>query len=559
MKKIKYVAVVLMTIISLACNENKWLEESVLDFYSPENTYSSPEQFNSAVANEYNRIRTYYVAGHDAFYNLGGTLTDVFHNIYVAPNNNSNWQLIIPENSGYFWQQFYNTIFNMNVVIGRIDNENIKFKTETEHNTLKAEAMFLRAFAYRGLGILYGGVPIILEEVTAPKRDFVRASREEVFAQVISDLQFAISNLPEVTELKEDGRLTKAAANHLLAEVYIIIKDWDKAISAASAVISNPNYALMTNRFGSWKNKPGDVFRDLFIRNNQNRNCAGGPNTEAIWVSQYEYNVSGGGLEYDGPRYFGCWYHGLSGKDGKALFFGHSSQNGGRAIGFCATTDYANYTIWENDPGDMRNSEYNIVRDMVCDNPKSAYYGQKIVESNAILTPGNQEEFWHPFWAKVTPFNNFPTETIKDQATGATYNSALGAFTDQYIFRLAETYLLRAEAYIGKGDKVSAAADINVIRARANAPLVSSDDVDIEYLLDERARELCIEEQRTMTLMRMGSAILVNHVRTYNPFYNGKFSNLEVIEDYNQLWPIPQSEIERNTEATLEQNPGYAN
>jgi len=143
-----------------------------------------------------------------------------------------------------------------------------------------------------------------------------------------------------------------------------------------------------------------------------------------------------------------------------------------------------------------------------------------------------------PLVGQSYSIRQFPVETIKDQTTGATLNSALGAFTDQYIFRLSETYLLRAEAYLGKGNLASAADDINVVRGRANAVPVSPGDVNIEYILDERARELHIEEPRTMTLMRLGSDILVSRVRKYNPFYNGSLSNLDEIHDYNQFFPI---------------------
>lgn len=558
------ISIVIILIALVACNEEEWLKETALDFYSPENSYTTPDQFNSAVVEEYRNVRDYFVTNKYAYYALRGTLTDVIRNISPGPANQSNWAVqIIPESTNYvrrFWTGFYKTIFNMNVVLGRIDDENINFTTEKERTELKAEAMFLRGFAYKNLGILYGGVPIILKEIDAPKRDFVRSTREETFAQAISDLQFAAANLPDVTELKEDGRLTKAAANHYLTELYIINKQWDNAINAASLVIDNPSYSLMTNRFGAWKDKPGDVFRDLFIRDNQNRNCNGGPNTEAIWVSQYEYNVPAGGSEMRGPQYYGIWYWSLQGKDGKPLFIGPTAQNGGRPVGYCATTDYADYEIWQNDTVDIRNSEYNIRRDLIADNPESAYYGQKIIANDAIVTPGPRDEFWRPYWAKLIPFNNFPEETILDPTTGLVYNSAAYSYTDQYIIRLAETYLLRAEAYLGKGNLTSAAADINTVRARAQAAFpVSPGDVDIELILDERARELTMEETRLMTLMRLGSDILVNRVRTHNPFYNGKYGSDEVIQDYNQLWPIPQSEIERNTEATLEQNPGYSN
>ncbi len=75
-----------------------------------------------------------------------------------------------------------------------------------------------------------------------------------------------------------------------------------------------------------------------------------------------------------------------------------------------------------------------------------------------------------------------------------------------------------------------------------------------ELSVDERARELFIEELRMMTLMRMDK--LVERVRKYNPLHNGTYADHEIF-DYQNLWPIPNSEIERNTEADLEQNPGY--
>jgi hypothetical protein len=116
--------------------------------------------------------------------------------------------------------------------------------------------------------------------------------------------------------------------------------------------------------------------------------------------------------------------------------------------------------------------------------------------------------------------------------------------------RLAETYLIRAEAHLGSGNTTLAAADINELRRRAGAPDVVPGDVDIDYILDERLRELHFEEFRLLTLTRLGK--LVERARAHNPVFVG-----HSIQDYHNLWPIPFSEIEANTEAVLEQNPGY--
>src|SRR5690606_19902426 len=171
------------------------------------------------------------------------------------------------------------------------------------------------------------------------------------------------------------------------------------------------------------------------------------------------------------------------------------------------------------------------------------------------LTSGPYNDFWRPIWAKYVPFNDFPPEAITNSPyPGATNTLASSSFTDAYVIRLAETYLLRAEAYIGEGDAAAAAADINVIRSRANAKPVEVEEVDIDYLLDERLRELNYEEQRLLTLMRTGK--LIERVTLHHPYYNGKYFSYSVPERV-KLWPIPQSEIERNTEAGLTQNDGY--
>ena len=115
--------------------------------------------------------------------------------------------------------------------------------------------------------------------------------------------------------------------------------------------------------------------------------------------------------------------------------------------------------------------------------------------------------------------------------------------------RLSETYLLRAEAYLHKGDRVNAAADINVVRKRAQASPVDPADVNIDYVLDERMRELIIEEPRRRTLVRLHKM----YERTMK--YNYRVKNN--MQPYHELWPIPQKAIDANTAIKIEQNPGY--
>ena len=553
MKNIRYILVILLAILTFnSCNETDWLKEEPLDFYAPENSFEKASDFNSAIARVYDRM-SILIHGNIVQALAMHYPSDVaLDNHGIAHELNSYRDNLIPENSRVkgIYTDAYRIIFDCNTILGRIDNEDVAFTDEQLRENLKAEASFLRGYAYRVLGILYGGVPIVLEEITAPKRDFVRASRDAVWDQVVADLTFAEQNLPNQSDLKEDGRLTKGAAQHALTEIYIIREEWDNAIASASKVIDSPEYALMTERFGTRIDEPGDVYWDLFRRGNKNHNGEGGLNTEAIWVDQFEYLVEGGGNPNYMTAFLGPIYWQLTGDaDGKPLFFGHSRQHGGRGVGWLVPTPYVLWDIWT-DPNDMRNSEYNIIRDVKANNPESAYFGQYIVASGAINGFNNAlNRWWSAIYAKTAPVGNFPPEVIDDPETGKTNNGAGQTFNDTYYFRLAETYLLRAEAYLGKGDNSNAAKDINMVRARANAAPVAEADVDIYYILDERARELCWEEPRVMTLMRLG--LQKERVDEHNVMTSG------YIDDYHKLWPIPAQEIERNTEAVLEQNPGY--
>ena len=135
---------------------------------------------------------------------------------------------------------------------------------------------------------------------------------------------------------------------------------------------------------------------------------------------------------------------------------------------------------------------------------------------------------------------------------------------DWYVIRLAETYLLLAEAYLNKGDKASAADAINVVRARAKAPLCTAADVTIDYILDERARELYGEEHRAVTLSRLSTKenpVLVQRTRKYGYRFPAATNELKDagpnIQDYQWQYPIPLQVIEANSGANFPQNEGY--
>ena len=559
---------ILLTILFsiTACNEDEFLEEVPIDFLSPANSFVNLKQFNSALITLYSNYRLNFWGQESAnnaprsmFYGTDLVMND--KDLGEAPPDYKALLLPTTNRVKNIWVPSYQIIYDANVIIGRADAEASQL-SEQERNAVKAEAMFFRALAYRILANLYGGVPIVLEETTLPRRDFVRASRAETYQQCAEDLRFAVANLSDISAV-DDHRISKETANHLLAEVYISLGQWEEAIAAATAVISNPATALMTERFGSRMNDSdfgGDVYWDLFRQENQNRSSG---NTEALWVLQFEHLVEGGGgtrqlaLErHTIPR---LWRANVTNSDGKNQFLvgnGPNTNYYGRGSGFQRPNPYFLYDIWdESGPGDIRNSEHNIVRDFKINNPKSDFHGLFAIADNTPIRLRNYSDTarnFYPALAKNSTPGRHPSDLFAGNQSipGSLTSAARKTWRDHYSMRLAETYLLRAEAHLGKGDKAAAAEDINVVRRRSSAADVTPDAVDIDYILDERLRELYYEEFRLLTLTRLGK--LVERTRKFNPIFVG-----HSIQDYHDLWPIPFSEIEVNVEATLEQNPGY--
>lgn len=544
-----------------SCNEESFLEEVPLDFYSPENSFVTYGNFESAVVNLYNRVRTdfYFDDNARTMPSLSWTGTDMTYthkDLGLIPNWTS---LLLPTNTsivyGAVWQPAYRIIYDANVIIGRTDSEFSEL-TDAEKTKIKAEASFFRGWAYKILANLYGGVPIVLEEVTTPKRDFVRASRPEVYEQCAADLKFAAENLPDIDQV-EESRVNKLVAYHFLAEVNISLGKWQEAINAATVVIDHPSTAMMTERFGTRSSEPGDVYWDLFRQGNQNRSSG---NKEALWVIQYEYLIAGGmdGWNLERAVVPRLWQAKIRNKNGsnQPITPYPNTYYYGRGSGFIRPSHYFYEIIWRKSgyTQDIRNSEYNIVRDFIVNNPKSDYNGKWVIKDKVPISLKSADDTTRNFFpviAKASTPGRHPKELWHPDQTvpGSLTNDARLTYTDQYAVRLSDTYLLRAEAYLGNNNKTKAAEDINVVRRRAKAPDVTPDAVDIDYILDERMRELYFEEHRLLTLARLGK--VVERTKALNPWVGDTY------QPYHNLWPIPYDDIEKNIEAELEQNPGY--
>lgn len=531
---LKIISVVTLLLFMQSCNEDV-LTETPLSFLSPDVTLVSNAGFQSAITALHVGIREFInVNGIDNWWatSLG---TDI-GSISATQNFLQNYETQLTPTTGSvnnYWDWAYLTILpRANQIIDYAQRPTAVWTDEKQKNAVIAEARFFRAFILNITTNLYGDVVIVDKLATEPKVDYQLSPRKDVLAFIKADLEFASQWLP-LTE-PQPGRIVKNAADHLLAEVNISLGNYDAAIAAATSVITSGRNQLMTSRFGSLKNQPGDVYSDLWKDGNQNRS---GGNLENLWVIQFEFQTPGGLPSSSAPmgkNWLRCWgarYFEAKDPDGKAGMTLVDSL--GRGVAWMRPSNHVLYKIWD-DPTDIRNSKFNIRRKWIYNNPASKYYMQE-VKKHVYLD---------------TLYNIFPS-FIKIEGLSLAGSANGGTFSDWPMMRLAETYLLRAEAYLLKGDKQKAADDINVVRLRAKATPVIASQVDIDYILDERLRELIVEEPRRLTLSRMGK--LVERTKKYNGFA----TTIGTIQPKNELFPIPQKFIDANFGAKIKQNPGY--
>jgi len=540
----------LMILALTSCETKDFLKEEPMDFLSSENALTSKEGFENYIVALHFAARDELVRqDFITFLNLQQAGTDISCSGDLSRNIYADWTAYItPGNTGIrdYWDWAYLLMLDIsNTVIVYADKPELSniWKSESEKNAIIAEARFFRAYTHNFLANYFGGVPIMDTIYSKPKNDFVRNTRKEVYESAKNDLVYASKWLPATVPSNKEGRIVKAAADHLLSEVYISLGEYDKAIESASAVINSGLYKLITKRFGSEIDKPGDYYSDIFRTGNQNPKSG---NTETIYVWQFEdFTPGGGGSTLAGNislRAWAPWYWNANFKDpdGKAGMVVCDSL--GRPVGAVRPTTYFCYNLWKDNWNDIRNSKYNIRRTYYFNNPASAWYGKPVLKEY-LKTLQDTLTIIYPCIRKVEGKISWMANA---NATYRAYTSS-----DFIVYRLAETYLLRAEAYMNKGELQKAADDINVIRTRANAKPVFSGNVNLDYILDERARELITEEPRFRTLVRTGK--LVERVRKYNMREDTRNS----IKDYHKFWPIPQDAIDANFGAVIDQNPGY--
>lgn len=571
-----------------ACSED-WLEPQPLSFYSPENTYNEASGLWAAlVACERNMRHEYTGDGSpiltehiftevavEGTTDKSGPAQDM--NLLITPDANLN-----SENTnriGWYWYEGFKGIKYANTVISRIDQPE-DYESEDERNHILATAYFHRSLRYYRLTQQFGDVPLILQEITEPKLDFYSTERTVILRKMKEDLEWGEEWIPDVMDR---GRVPKGALQHLLIKINLALGEFQDALDVANRLIDGGTYALMTDRFGI---DSGDPTKNVIWDLHRPANKAPFTNTEAILLVMDRIDTDGnsGGIitMRNAVPFWGSNINTPAGNKGTSDRSGielDEVTEFGRGIGRLRATWYHQSIIWD-DENDLRHAPGNWMdmSDLVYNNPDikdtDPYYGQNLQfrnEEGAVLVVDSIRSWFS--WPHYKLYIPDPQR-----------NQPQGGHTDWYIFRLAESYLLRAETKFWMGDLAGAAEDINAVRTRAGAAPYEASEINIGTILDERARELYYEEPRKTELTRMARIFAL----TGKAAYNGKSYNedmfsqdnfyydriMEVTDYYNKgvftrhgdtytlspyhvLWPIPQGAINSNTKGHLNQNEGY--
>ena len=555
----KYVLSFVTLLVLVSCKKSI-LDETPKDVLSPENLYVDKSGFERGLYGLYNQVRqerggidqtgatqdpnnnitngVMMVGVDNAYSNFASSNNEKYYNEWGTRNNSTD---------AYTRQVFewlYLVINGANTIINRAENPSINW-TLAEKNQIIGEAKVIRAWAYRHLTFLWGDVPLKLDESTGNtiRTDYERTPVAEVRKQMEIDLLWAESNLAD--EAVVEGRVCKAVAQHYLAELYLTIGDNQKAFDKAQLIINNPIYKLVTARYGVNRTKPGTPFTDMFIDGNSNRSEG---NTEALWVIQNKYQSTGGDYNIM-RRYWVNRYDAItiSGKTPIAV----SVDNGGRGLGRLGPTRFAlqvyNNTVdgrtgssAADHRGGTTGGQYAWRFFWLMNNPSSLPTGSSIGDK-VTINYNVDESLANNRWPNTRKWDWAPSV-----AADVTQPSG---FNDQIYLRLGETYLLLAEAQFKLANLSGAATTINFLRTRANTTSVTAADISLDFILDERSRELFSEEHRRYTLLRTHTW----YSRTLK--YNKVASNY--VQQRDTLLPIPQSVIDANLTKTMPQNPGY--
>jgi len=506
MRKTYFILIIGAVIFISSCE--KKLDQAPISSATTSTFYQQPSDFIQAINAAYNSLRGYP----DRALFLSEVRSD---NIY--PSNNDVARDHDPVNnfapniaSNVYveeaWRVDFNGIFRANTVLDQISKNGSYIGNTVLATRLTAEAKFLRAFFYFDLVKYYGKVPLIDHPVSALEANSIgRSSVTEVYALIISDLQFAIANLPTgyggtypAYGATDVGRATKYAAEAILANVYMTrsgptygiegaglgLNEWSLALPLLQDIISSGVFVFNATPYAFPVPATG-----IFSYSNQNPGYTTG-NREAIFDVMYIFNAN---------PVTGATHPWILVTNGYFTSIGDTKLNG--ALG---APSVSNNLVNSYPAGDKRLSP-----------------------TIHTTTFGNDA---HPFFRKYLDTTKIPTTTRFDWSI----NFIAVRYTDILMLK-AECILHGAPGTQGDADGI-----VNQVRARAGLPNVSN--VTLPQLFDERRREFAGEGSRWFDLQRSGNLITI--MNAWIAVEDAALHKMNQVTAKDIIYPVPQSQLD---------------
>ncbi|RXK86015.1 RagB/SusD family nutrient uptake outer membrane protein [Filimonas effusa] len=628
-------AAVLGSSVLMGGCKRSFLEPDPLSFYEPETTFNTESGLKAALAISDRHIRSYWTNTSANTNSVVIGTEYMFSDLAVygktdVDGNSVNFNFadgLKPTggaagpggNDGnyinHYWDETYSGIKYANTVLSYVDK--VAGLSEATKNTYKGRAYFHRAYRYMALVFQYGDVPLVTKILEVPKQNYHSTKKAAILDMITQDMEFAVQWVPEQKDMTYIGTVNKGACRMLLAKCYLATGQWQKAKDQLDILINQSGYALMQNTFGTFnaggESRTWNITRNVIWDLHRCENKLIAANTEVIMGMPNrgaQSNIAFATMRIFGPLYNSSSVKAPDGVNALDLYARNSSNYRsdldygralGRGIGTFRPTPFAQKALWfvngVEDNDDLRHNtsvgNWAKMTALKYGTSNTTYRGQNLrlyhPTTNALLCVDTIR-----CWFDWPHYKIFITdaEAEANQAANAYTGATKGSNGDWYLYRLAEAYLLRAEAKFYLGD-ATAKDDVNEIRKRAKCTQLYTTNVTIGDIMNERARELYLEEWRHMELSRVSYCLALSgksdewgntyDVNTYDKasgtdqaggsywykrvlaggLYNkgGVNSNNRLLnykmDKCNLYWPIPNAAITANNQGELSQNFGY--
>lgn len=570
---------ILIGLLSLLClSACDFLDETAYNKVTVGNFYTTKEGITNGVNGLYSTLRNMYINEYLIYVCEGPS--DLW-NAYNGGDQWRNWTIDATNGSvKSLWYNCYKSINQCNSVIESLEKNEIPGLNSDLRIRFQAEALFIRAHYYYHLVQQFGDIPMPLEPTNSVETAAYKTSADEVWEQIITDLTFAAKSLPEIYQASEFGHVTRYAAMHHLSRVYLTLNrndnDLRNALSYAEQAINSGKYSLVKSHAELWdinnKNNSEVLFSVLYT---QNAELNGNGNTAHMYFcSAYseEHPAVKRVIEYGRP-----WSRERS-TDYAINLFDESIDKRWEDC-FISRWNVTENSVKEDifSPFTKKMEEKEWTKgELAMIDPKRPWTREQVeaVWPVLVFQPEYMREQIDPQkdvqseqnpnaeWPSNTRFTNYKMYAylVKHLDPQRPEVNWTAGSRNVFVFRLADTYLLAAEAAFLSGNIQKAAAYMNEIRHRAAIPGYEADmevkpsEITIDFILDERARELMGEMHRWYDLKRTGKLVERMNDPNISPATAGKF------KDYHVLRPIPRDQLTNVSNPTeFTQNPGYGN